>query len=255
MRVAVSVREPGSEVADIWVFGVASGMGTRVTSDPADDIAPVWSPDGSRILFASSRTGSYDIYERASSETGTDTVVVEEAGDQIAYDWSSDGRYLVYQTDQPDIIAGGNLDLWARRLPGGRPFALLRTVHAAGRATFSPDGSRVAYGSLEGGREDVYVAQFPNYDGRRRISVRGGSWARWSRDGSEIFYLDPENQMTAAPVETGSSTQSAGAPRSLFQVRARPNRGYPYDVSADGQRFLVRVVGDAVGDAVGDSPN
>ena len=174
-RVAVSVRAPGSEAADIWVFDVVSGMGTRVTFDPADDIAPVWSADGRRIVFASSRAGSYDLYERASSETGADTVVIEAAGDQIASDWSSDGRYLAYQTDQPEIAAGGNLDLWARRLPGGRPFAFLRTVHAASRATFSPDGSRVVYGSLENGREDVYVAQFPKYDGRRRISVGGGS--------------------------------------------------------------------------------
>ena len=253
-RVAVSVREPGSEAADIWVFDVVSGMGTRVTFDPADDIAPVWSADGRRIVFASSRAGSYDLYERASSDTGVDTVVVEAAGDQIASDWSSDGRYLAYQTNQPEIVAGGNLDLWARPLPGGRPFAFLRTVHAATRATFSPDGSRVVYGSLENGREDVYVARFPKYDGRRRISVGGGSWSRWSRDGSEIFYLDPGNQLMAAPVEAGSSALSAEAPRALFRVRARSDRGYAYDVSADGQRFLVSVVGDAGGDAGGDTP-
>jgi len=248
MRVAVSMREPGSEAADIWVFDVASGMSTRVTSDPADDIAPVWSPDGRRILFTSSRTGSYDIYERASSDTGGDAVLVEAAGDQIAYDRSSDGRYLVYQTDQPGDLGGGNLDLWARRLPGGRPFAFLRTVQAASRATLAPDGSRVAYTSLEGGSENVYVARFPSYDGRRRMSVGGGSWSRWSRDGSEIFYLDPDNRLMAAPVDAGSSDLGAGTPRALFQVRTSPNRGYAYDVSADGQRFLVSVVGDAVGD-------
>ena len=246
MRVAVSVREPGSEAADIWVFDVDSGMGTRLTSDPADDIAPIWSPDGGRILFASSRSGSHDVYQRASSETDAGTVVVEAEGDQIAYGWSSDARFLVYQTDQPGNLGGGNLDLGARRLPGGRPFAFLRTVHAASRATFSPDGSRVVYTSLEGGREDVYVARFPNYDGRRRISVRGRSWSRWSRDGSEIFYLDPDNQLMAAPVEAGSSDLSAGAPRALFQVRTRPDRGYAYDVSADGQRFLVSVAGDTL---------
>ena len=244
-RVAVSLRAPGSETADIWVLDAVSGVGTRITSDPADDIGPVWSADGQRVVFASSRNGSYDIYERLGDESGTDTTVVEAAGDQTASDWSSDGRYLVYHTDEPDAVAGGNLDLWARRLPGGRPFAYLRTVHAASHATLSPDGSRVAYSSVEGGLEDVYVADFPRYDGRRRVSVSGGSWPRWSRDGGEVFYLDPDNQLMAASVDQGSPDASVAAPRALFQLQSRPDRGYPYDVSADGQRVLVSLVSDA----------
>jgi Tol biopolymer transport system component len=101
------------------VFDAVSGEAARVTSNPADDIAPVWSADGRRIVFASSRAGTYDIYQRAVDERGTDTAVVEAAGDQIPSDSSSDGRYLAYHTDEPDIVAGGNLDLWARPLPAG----------------------------------------------------------------------------------------------------------------------------------------
>lgn len=240
MRVAVSVRERGSNAADIWVFDVASGMGTRVTSDPADDIAPAWSSDGRRILFASSRRGSYDIYEKAITGTGDEVVIVDAQGDQIAYDWSSDGRYVVYQTDQPKIVSGGNLDLWARPF-GSRPFAYFRTVHAASRATLSPDGRWVAYTSVEGGREDVYALRFPQPGSRVRLSARGGSWSRWGGAGSELFYLDSENRMMAVAVKAGSSGVGAGPARPLFQVRARPDRGYPYDVSADGQRFLVNL--------------
>ena len=252
-RIAVSVNAGSGEAADIWVFDAVSGEGTRVTSDPADDIAPVWSADGRRIAFASSRAGTYDIYERAGDERGTDTAVVEAAGDQIPSDSSSDGRYLAYHTNEPDIVAGANLDLWARPLPAGRPFAFLRTVHAASHVTFSPDASLVAYSSIEGGREDVYVAAFPLYDGRRRVSVGGGSWPRWSRDGDEVFYLDPDNQLMAASVDQASTDLGVATPRALFQLRARRDRGYPYDVSADGQRVLVNVVGDAVGNAVGDA--
>lgn len=240
-RVAVSVRERGSEAADIWVFEIASGMGTRVTSDPADDIAPVWSPDGRRILFASSRGGSYDIYERALGGTGNEVAIINAPGDQIADDWSSDGRHLVYQTSQPGATAGGNLDLWARLLPGGRPFAFLRTIHAASRASLSPDGSSVAYTSLEGGRDDVYVARFPRYEGRRRISAGGGSWPRWLGDGGAIVYLDLGNRLVAVPMEGTGKDVDAGPARPLFQTRPKPNRGYPYDVSADGQRLLVNL--------------
>jgi Tol biopolymer transport system component len=239
MRVAVSVRERGSDAADIWVVDLASGMRTSLTSDPADDVAPVWSPDGSRILFTSARRGSYDIYETAADGTGNESIIIDAPGDQMAYDWSSNGRYLVYQTNQPRVIAGGNLDLWARSWPAGRPFAFLRTVHAASRATLSPDGTRVAYTSFEGGREDVYVAAFPRYDGRRRISAGGGSWSRWRRDGSEIFYLDLGNRLVAVPVKRTGSGVDAGGARPLFAIGARPDRGYAYDVSADGARILV----------------
>ena len=247
-QVAVSVREPGSEAADIWVIDAVSGGGARITSDPADDIAPVWSADGQRLAFASSRGGTYDIYERASDGSGSETAVVEAVGDQTPSDWSSERRYLVYHTDEPDAVAGGNLDLWARRMPAGQPFAYLRTVHAASHAAFSPDGSRVAYSSIEGGRQDVYIAAFPSYDGRRRVSVSGGAWPRWSRDGGEVFYLDPDNHLLAASVDLGSPDLSIAAPRTLFQLQSRLDRGYPYDVSADGQRVLVSVVADAVED-------
>jgi len=91
----------------------------------------------------------------------------------------------------------------------------------------------------EGGREDVYVAAFPRYDGRRRISAGGGSWSRWRRDGREIFYLDPENRLVAVPVTRTGSGVDPGGGRPLFATGARPDRGYAYDVSADGERILV----------------
>jgi hypothetical protein len=96
---------------------------------------------------------------------------------------------------------------------------------------------------LRGGREDVYVAAFPRYDGRRRVSVAGGAWPRWNRDGGEVFYLDPENQLMAASVGQAATDLGVATPRALFRLRARLDRGYPYDVSADGQRVLVSVVG------------
>jgi hypothetical protein len=83
--------------------------------------------------------------------------------------------------------------------------------------------------------------------------VGGGSWPRWSRDGDEVFYLGPDNQLMAASVDQASTDLGVATPRALFQLRARRDRGYPYDVSADGQRVLVNIVGDAVGEAVVDT--
>ena len=242
-RVAVSVRAPATAAADIAVIDVSSGMSATVTSDPADDTAPVWSPDGRRLLYASARGGSIDIYQRSADGTGSDALIVGGPGDQIAYDWSADGRYLLFQTDQPKVAAGGNFDLWARVLPGGPSFAYFSTVRAATVPQLSPDRQWVAYTSFENGRSDVFVSRFPRPDGPRRVSPRGGSWPRWRRDGAELFYVGPGDQLMAVPVTRGAALET-GAPEALFTLRAKADRGYAYDVSADGARILVNTTGE-----------
>lgn len=163
MRVAVSIREPGAYEADIWIIDTGSGERTRLTSTPAHDTAPVWSPDGSRVAFASVRGDSFDVYDMASDGTGDERPVLAAPGDQTANDWTSTGGFLLYQTDRPGTAQGAHLDLWARRLPGGRAFAFLRTRHRAALPSSSPDGRWVAFALLENGAliEDVYVARFP----------------------------------------------------------------------------------------------
>ncbi|MBI3049884.1 MAG: PD40 domain-containing protein [Acidobacteria bacterium] len=240
-RVAVSVRAPGGTAADIVVIDIATGMSTPVTSDPANDTAPIWSPDGRRLLYASTRGGSHDIFQKRADGTGDDALIVGGQGDQLAYDWSRDGRYLLYQTNQPQVAAGGNFDLWARILPGGPSFAYFRTVREATLPKLSPDRQWVAYTSFENGREDVYVSRFPRPEGRRRVSTRGGSWPRWRRDGTELFYIGPGDQLMAVPITRGPL--DIGRPTALFTLRAKEDRGYVYDVSADGQRILVNTSG------------
>jgi serine/threonine protein kinase len=236
-RIAASIRDEHGDGADIWTIDIAARRRTIITSDVADDVAPIWAGDG-QILFSSDRGGSYDVYERAADGSGDPVPVVRAAGDQIAYDWAPAARYVLYQSNQPGA-AGGNMDLWARRLPDGRPFAYLRSVHAASQPSFSPDGRWVVYTSLENGVEDVYVARFPKYDGRRRISAGGGSWARWR--GDRIYYVDAENRLTAVPVTRQGRDVHPGAAVILYPIALKPGRGYPYDVSADGQRVLVNV--------------
>jgi tRNA A-37 threonylcarbamoyl transferase component Bud32 len=237
-RVAVSIRESDGAGGDIWVIDAGSGARTQVTSDVADDIAPLWSPDGSRVAFASWRDRAYDIFEKASDGGGLETMIVSAPGEQIASDWTPARNFLLYQTDQPGVTTGANLDLWARSWPArGRPFAFLRTVHAASHPSSSPDGRWVAFTLFGNGAEDVYVARFPHYQGRRRLSAGGGSWPRWR--GNAIFYVNTQGRLVSVPITISDDAAVPGVPMILSQVFLKPDRGYPYDVAADGQRILI----------------
>jgi tRNA A-37 threonylcarbamoyl transferase component Bud32 len=240
-HVAVSIREADGVGGDIWIIDAGSGARRQLTAGVADDIAPLWSPDGSRVAYASWRDRAYDIFEKASDGAGLETVIVSAPGEQIASDWTPSRNFVLYQTDQPGATRGANLDLWARSWPPrGRPFAFLRTVHAASHPSSSPDGRWVAFTLFGKGAEDVYVARFPHYEGRRRISPAGGSWPRWR--GNAIFYVDTQGRLVSMPIAiSGDGIVVPGVPMILSQVFLKPDRGYPYDVAADGQRILINV--------------
>jgi serine/threonine-protein kinase len=108
-------------------------------------------------------------------------------------------------------------------------------------AEFSPDGRYLAYTWSESGRSEVYVRPFPQVDrGRWQISTAGGTRPAWARNGRELFYLDASNTLTAVPVQTSGSTFSAGKPAKVFDAKyAQPYPARYYDVSPDGQRFLM----------------
>lgn len=130
-------------------------------------------------------------------------------------------------------------DLWILPLFGDRqPSVFLQAQFSEGNARFSPDGRWVSYQSDEAGRHDVYVTPFPAADGKWRVSGAGGTHARWRRDGKEIFYLAPDNSLMAAEVNVQGSRFEVGTVRPLFETRTGGAR-WPYDVTPDGQRFLV----------------
>jgi Tol biopolymer transport system component len=158
-------------------------------------------------------------------------------------DWSSDGRFLSFGT----LPAGGkrNFQLWALSMTGERrasAFATEATVQENSR--FSPDARWIAYASDESGRFEIYIRPFPGPGGQWQVSTAGGSHPRWRRDGREIFYLSSDNRIMAVPLSLGAASLQAGSPVPLFPVRLQkvsPEDSI-YEVSADGQRFLVNSV-------------
>jgi hypothetical protein len=246
-RAAVSILDGGRYTRDLWIYDVARGLPTRFTFDPADEMLAVWSPDGSRVAFNSRRKGKLDLYVKASSGAGSEEPLLADPRTNLyPSDWSTDGQHLLYFSGNANSPT--NNDIWSLPMSGDRkPTEVVRTAFSELYGRFSPDGRFVTYTSNESGRQEVYVSPSNGPGGKWRISTAGGNFSRWRRDGSEIFFLSPDNKLMAAAVEWRGSTFRVVSVRPLFDVRPRlaafsGSAGWPYDVSTDGQRFLVNTL-------------
>ncbi len=226
------------ELGDIWILELARGTFTRFTFDPNTDRRAVWSPDGSRVVFTSNRSGRDHLYQRLATGSGGDELLLPDAG-VTADDWSPDGQFLLYEANRP----GSYVDLWILPMTGDRKtFPFLQTPFDETHGQFSPDGRWITYVSNESGQPEVYVQTFPPSGGKWQVSIGGGDQPQWRRDGKEIFYLGPDRKVMVVSVTAGASFQS-GTPAALFQTRVVPSNltgaRNNYAVARDGQRFLV----------------
>jgi Tol biopolymer transport system component len=237
-RVSVSIADETGKNVDIWVYDVARGLRTRFTFGPSQVFASIWSPDGSRIVFNSRQKGSFDLYQKASSGAGSEETLLESNVNKYPDSWSPDGKFLLYES----LGSNRTSDLFILPLTGDRKsFPLLQTQFGGTEdGQISPDGRWVAYGSNESGKNEVYVAPFPGPGGKWQISTAGGTKPRWRHDGSEIFYLTPDSKLMVASVSGKGAGFDVGVVKQLFATRIVTFAGfYQYDVSADGQRFLI----------------
>jgi eukaryotic-like serine/threonine-protein kinase len=225
---------------DVWSYDMARGVKTRLTFGSASAQAnqnAVWSPDGRRIAYTSIREGKFGLYLKPSDGSGSEEVLLEGIP-QSRYlsDWSPDGKVLAYQGSHQ-----GTLSSWMLPLSGERkPYPFLPSQFTQIQASFSPDGKWVAYCSNESGELKVYVVPFPGPGGKWQVSPGGGCAPRWRRDGKEIFYLSPDNKLMAAEVKANESSFEIGAVQPLFETRPyRTVINGSFDVSADGQRFVI----------------
>ncbi len=250
-RVAVERTVQG--LFDIWLL---DGTRTsRFTFDAAPDRFPIWSPDGSRIVFSSPRKGPSDLYQKPSSGAGAEELLVESLQLKVASGWSPDGRFVLYNSTDPQTAR----DLWVLPTEGDRkPWVFLKTGFEERNGQFSPDGRWVAYMSNESGRNEIYIRPFAAAaasgstaspaSGQWQASTAGGIFPRWRSDGRELYYIGPNGEMMAAPVAATATTIEPGAPVALFPTRifgggADNNQGRQYDVTRDG-RFLINTVLD-----------
>jgi eukaryotic-like serine/threonine-protein kinase len=230
------------KATDIWLLD-GTRM-TRFTFDEETDALPIWSADGAHIVFMSSRKGRLDLYQKPSSGAGTEEVLFESSEAKFLTDLSTDGRFLLYFLGSS---SSPNTDLWVLPLQGDRkPFAFLSTKFNERKGKFSPDGRWVAYQSNQSGRDEIYIRPFPGPGGQWQVSTEGGIWARWRRDGKELYYIAPDARMMSVAITSNGDTLDPDTPVPLFQTRivgggSDPAMSAEYDVASDG-RFLINVI-------------
>ena len=241
-RVVVQVNDPDN--ADLFIYDLARDTPTRFTFSPGVDQYPIWTPDGERVVFASTRDGIYNLYWKAADGTGPVERVTTSENAQAPVTVSPDGATVLFAEIRPNT----NADIGALSLNGDVAVDWLLEGDAVEGAThISPDGRWMATASNESGQQEVYVRPFPNVnDGRWQISRNGGVSPRWGPDSRELFFQTSEGPgapVTIMVTENGTEpTFSPGIPRALFQGSYRfggyPNP-WPFAVSPDGQRFLM----------------
>jgi DNA-binding winged helix-turn-helix (wHTH) protein/Tol biopolymer transport system component len=243
-------RHDNTVGGNLWLYDLVRGTFTRLTFGAAHDTWPAWSPEGDRLIFTGA---NLNLLEKRTNGIGEERLVLDSARFGFVSDWSADGTTLLI-THMP---ANDN-DVSAFRLDGEQAQTpLLRTKFNESGAMLSPDGRWLAYASDESGRFEVYVSSYPQISDKVQLSTAGGVLPRWSTSGREVFFVTQEGALMTVPVTPGAAL-SPGLPRELFKTDIVILDHWsltgqlwhmPYDVSPDGERFLINeFVGEAPSD-------
>jgi serine/threonine protein kinase len=230
----------GDQDFNLWIWNLARATLTRLTSEPGADTSPVWTPDGRRVVFTSQRRGVLNLFWQAADSTDTAERLTESANVQVPTGITRDGSQLVFFENTS--TAGSDLMLLTLT-PPRRVTPLLATRFNERNGIISPDGRWLAYESDSSGRDEIYVRPFPAVGaGQWQVSTAGGRQPLWARNGRELFYAAPDGALLSVLVEPHGDAWNAGTPGRVVEGRyltTAASISRSYDVSLDGQRFLL----------------
>ncbi|MGH9531360.1 MAG: hypothetical protein ACRD2Q_03145, partial [Terriglobales bacterium] len=236
-RLLFDASDPAATNVDIYVHDLKRNVSRRMTFDPTEDAAALWSPDGQRFVFRSSGNATLWVMAASGLEKAAEVVRVGDNADVVGNSWLPDGTLIA--SLQPPT---GGYHLVTVSMQGKSQRSLLAGPGDRMDGQVSPDRKWMAYMSNETGDWEVYVTRYPQMQGKFQVSNGGGGDPQWRSNGKEIFYVDRKNTLFAVPV-SARETFETGTPVRLFTTRGRDpvssTDSYTYDVTADGQRFLV----------------
>jgi Tol biopolymer transport system component len=235
-RVALASSD---QADDLWIWDLRRMALTRLTLDPGTDYYPVWTPNGRRIVFSSNRGGQLNLWWQAADGTGAAERLTTSSNPQYPTGLTPNGLGVVFFETTPTM----GRDLLQLALDGTlRVSPLLQTKFDERNGIVSPDGQWLAYESNSSGSFEIFVQPFPNVGGsQRQVSTAGGTRPLWARSGKELFYVGADRALMRVPVEANGATWNAGTSTKLLDGRyyIGGTSGRMYDVSSDGQRFLM----------------
>ena len=237
---------------DIWIYEPARDAMSRLTFDPEDDVNPVWTPDGRRIVYGSKRGGSafYNLYWQLADGSGDAQLLLESRDSHlIPGSWHPTGRYLAFhriaQQNNPDLMIlpmeGSDAAGWKP----GTPTVFLKTPANEQVPTFSPDGRWIAYYSEESGRNEVYVRPFPGPGGKWQISTQGGTYPTWSRTRQELFYATLDQHIMVVPYRVEGSSIQPGKPSLWAETMFTLGQYRRFTLHPSGDRMAIGKQPDA----------
>jgi Tol biopolymer transport system component len=240
-RIVLDISDQKANNVDIWIESATGAGNSRFTFDPAEEVAGVWSRDGSTVAYRATIATGLSVFLKSASglerERQRYAIPVTSMDDILPNSWSLDDQQILCTRQ---TMSGDYLELIPTA--GGEPTRVLTSKGSEANGQFSPDGKWVAYASDESGNWEIYVTSFPAAAGKWQVSRGGGTEPRWRGDGKEMFYIGPNGMLTAVLVNDASAFVT-GTPTPLFQIHGRAPISstdvFTYDVAKDGKRFLV----------------
>ncbi len=249
-RLAFGMGDARSQKSDIWIRDLRRGVSSRLTFEDEDEIWPIWSPDGTRILYAQNGSGVYAVFEQQANGVGVPRSVYAASGKNCGPScWGADGETIIMSVvDQAfDVITVKYSD-------STKITALVKTPAVEQTGVLSPNGRYLAYSSTETGQREVFVRDLSPAGGKWQISADNGWDAKWRADGKELIYSTRSFDFKAVEVNTAGAHFDAGRPEKLFRQRMAitGTTQFRWDMTSDAQKFILNVpqTGEATGEFV-----